>query len=168
MESKKNLLDSAASLLTVLTEMLGTKQPQRFGIGLMIGIAISGFITVFRPYIENNYIHLSGISDITGFQCLAFGLTIVYFPLILRFLNPRREEFFDEKLEKSFLTLRKAFKDGGIPQKEKRFFYTQLVQKVIDSVELNEGMKNKIRYQDELDQLDKINEALNKRSKESP
>ena len=71
----------------------------------------------------------------------------MYSSVVRDYINPKREEVFDENLDKVFAALRKILKDGKIDPIARRRLYEQVAQSVIDRLNLKDELKREIQEQ---------------------
>lgn len=138
MKKADKIINSSTDALTSAAQLLGTKQPQRVSIGLVLGLVIDALVEVFA------HIRELDLSYLAYYHALALGVLMVYFPLFIRFLNPARKELYDERLDRVFVALRATFKDGDIDPNLRRQFYLKIASQVVDSLNLDEATRKEI------------------------
>ena len=109
--------------------------------------ALMVILQAFNPDVDPE-----AFSGISGVWFIAVGLLILYFPVLAKYINPKREEILDENLDKVFAALRKTFKDGNIDPITQRRFYIQIAQSVVDKLNLKPEIQEEIRKKNELSQ----------------
>lgn len=135
MNNWDKFVNSVTVFLTSSAELLGTKQPQRVSIGIVLGLAIDFVLRLLADEVGYN------IDFIKFYHPIAVGIIIVYLPLILNFSNPARKEVYDERLDRVFSALKKTFDDGHVDLVTRRQFYIQVAQKLVDSLNLDEATR---------------------------
>ncbi|MEM9945831.1 MAG: hypothetical protein AAF810_07180 [Cyanobacteria bacterium P01_D01_bin.36] len=128
---------------------LGSQSPMRTSLGVFLGIALFGSIEVGMIIAEafNPDINPEAFAEVSWAWFVAIGILILYFPVLIKYINPMREEILDENLDKVFAALRKTFRDGNIDPITQRKFYIQIAQAVVDKVNLKPEIQEEIRQE---------------------
>ena len=145
MSNLSKIEDTLSGGLSVALKFLGTEQPMRTSLGLFLGIVLNGFFRFFEDLLQLS-VSVS-FDSANHIFFLAVGVLIMYSSVVLDYINPKREEVFDENLDKVFAALRKILRDGKIDPIARRRLYEQIAQAVIDRLNLKDELKKEIQEQ---------------------
>lgn len=128
---------------------LGSRNPLRTSLGVCIGLFLRGIFDIIEIVMQSGRESSESVSldGIGSYFFFAVGILIMYFPVLIEYINPKREEIFDENLDKVFAALRKILKDGNIDLISRRKLYEQIAQAVIDKLKLTDEFKKEIKQQ---------------------
>lgn len=140
MDKSTQFLNSITDAFMTASQLLGTKQPQRVGLGFALGLVIDALLKVLSNSTNLDFSYLN------AYHSLATGILIVYTPLLIIYVFPTRRELYDERLDKIFAALRATFNDGDIDPVLRRQFYLKMANKIIDTLELDKPTKKELDF----------------------
>lgn len=129
---------------------LGSQSPTRTAIGICLGVFYGGLYDIIKAILLNTY--SSNADSLASLEIsttwfIALGILTIYFPVLIKYVSPNREEILDENLDKVFAALRKTFRDGNIDPIVQRRYYIQIAQSVVDRMNLKSEIQEEIRLQ---------------------
>ena len=138
-----------SSGFSIAFRFLGSQAPLRTSLGVCIGLFLRGIFDIIEIAILSGNEAPDNVSfdGIGSYFFFATGILIMYLPVLVEYINPRREEIFDENLDKVFAALRKILKDGKIDPISRRRLYEQIAQAVIDRLKLKDDFEKEIQQQ---------------------
>lgn len=128
---------------------MGSRNPLRTSLGICIGLFLRGIFDIIEIFMQsgNDSPESVSLDGVGSYFFFAIGILIMYFPVIIEYINPKREEIFDENLDKVFAALRKILKDGNIDPVTRRRLYEQIAQSVINKLKLEDKFEKEIQQQ---------------------
>lgn len=135
--------NGVSSGFSLAFRFLGSRNPLRTSLGVCIGLFLRGIFDIVNIVFQPD----SKINGVGSYFFFATGILIMYFPVLLEYINPKREEIFDENLDKVFAALRKILKDGNIDPVSRRKLYEQIAQAVIDRLKLTDEFEKEMQEQ---------------------
>lgn len=138
----------------VAFRFLGSQSPLRTSIGVCLGVVLMGLFDILIVILStfSPSVSLLALLEIDSIWFIALGILILYFPVLVKYVNPKREEILDENLDKVFAALRKTFRDGNVDPITQRRFYIQIAQSVVDKLNLKPEIQEEIRLENQLAQ----------------
>lgn len=152
MDFWSRLENAITGTFSIAFRFLGYQNPLRTSLGLCLGLCMRLSVDILFISLESsgNNIDTSKFERVGIAGFLAMGVLIMYLPVIIRFMDPARDEVLDENLDKVFAALRKTFRDGNIDPLTQRRFYIQIAQAVVDKIKL------KPEIEEEIEKLNKL------------
>jgi hypothetical protein len=121
--------DRISRIINIAVDLLLINYPTRTSLGVVLGIVLDFFFSLFYPLISRNeYLDPERISR---WQFAAVGVLIVHLPTIRGFLSKQPD--FPEPIENAI----KVIEGSNLSKEEKRQQYRLLIEKVLESVVLN-------------------------------
>lgn len=145
-------MDKLSLFILGTIKFLFIGNPYRTALGVIVGLALYTFVSIFNPGIEkisSNYINISALTE---FGSVLLGLVFVYSPTIISFIGSPKKELLNEDVEKVFRMIRLAADEADLSKNQKRTLYLKLCERAVEQVSFDSATKEDLRKLTVLDE----------------
>ena len=138
-------MDKLSLFILGTIKFLFIGNPYRTALGVIVGLALYTFVSIFNPGIEkisSNYINISALTE---FGSVLLGLVFVYSPTIISFIGSPKKELLNEDVEKVFRMIRLAADEADLSKNQKRTLYLKLCERAVEQVSFDSATKEDLR-----------------------
>lgn len=138
-------MDKLSQFVLGTIRFLFIGNPHRTALGVIVGLTLNTFVSVFNPAIEKIASSYIDIAALTEWNCMLLGLVFVYSPTIISFIGSPKKELLNEEVEKVFRMIRLSADEADLSKKQKRTLYLKLCERAVEQVTFNAATQEELR-----------------------